>query len=313
MVDRANPALRQTNRVLKILADQSDQLESLATDGDTVLQPLADNRESITGFLTNARIAGEATAERGEDLRAQLQKFPATLREVRLTMKDLRGFADQGTPLVTDIASEAKDLSRATQKLAPFARAGVPALRTLGQAAETAGPKLVASDPVIVQTRNLTAKSTPTAKDLEKFLDTFAKTKGIEYLMDFIYYTVANTNSFDSFGHFQRAQVIRTNCTEFEVQPFPGCEAFFIQASTPAAEPKKKKKKKKSKKSIVTPRTAPPAPAPPAVTEDPAPLPPIEEILPSCSPPSPPLKRPPTPRPANPPSPPAPRSPAPRG
>ena len=46
------------------------EIETLATDGDTVLQPLADNRESITGFLTNARIAGEATAERGEDLRA---------------------------------------------------------------------------------------------------------------------------------------------------------------------------------------------------------------------------------------------------
>ncbi len=284
VVDRANPALRQTNRVLKILADQSDQLDTLATDGDTVLQPLAENREALTGFLTNARIAGEATAERGQDLRLQLQKFPATLREVRLTMKDLRGFADQGTPLVTDIASEAKDLTRATQNLGPFARAGVPALRTLGQAAETSGPKLVASDPVIVQTRNLTNKSAPSAKDLSALLDTFEKTKGIEYLMDFIYYSVANLNSFDQFGHFQRAQVIRTNCTEFEIQPFPGCEAFFIQQAAQEEE-EKEKKKKKSKKSVTTPRAAPPAPAPPQGAGEPTPdIPPLEEIIPELEP-----------------------------
>ncbi|MDP9187900.1 MAG: MlaD family protein, partial [Actinomycetota bacterium] len=153
VIDRANPALRQTDRVLKILADQSDQLASLASDGDQVLEPLARNREAVTGFITNARIAGEATAERSADLELQLQKFPETLNEVRLTMKELRGFADQGTPLMQDIGSEAKDLSRATQKLAPFARAGVPALQSLGDAAEAAGPKLVASDPVVVQTR----------------------------------------------------------------------------------------------------------------------------------------------------------------
>ena len=40
--------------MLKILADQSDQLASLASDGDTVLQPLADNRTSITGFFRNS-------------------------------------------------------------------------------------------------------------------------------------------------------------------------------------------------------------------------------------------------------------------
>ena len=45
-------------------------------------------------------------------------------------MKDLRGFADEGTPLAEDIAvAAAKDLSKATQNLGPFARAGIPALR----------------------------------------------------------------------------------------------------------------------------------------------------------------------------------------
>ncbi|MGZ5312018.1 MAG: MlaD family protein [Solirubrobacterales bacterium] len=231
IVDRANPALRQTNRVLKILADQDAQLDSLASDGDTVLEPLARNRTSITGFLTNARIAGEATAERSEDLALQLQKLPRTLTEVRLTMRRLKQFTDQGTPLMRDVGLSAKDLGRATQKLAPFARAGVPALLTLGDAAEAAGPKIVAADPVIVELRQLTDQAGPSAQALSRLLDTLARTNGIRYLMDFIYYSSASINSFDTYGHFLRAAAQLTNCLEYEITPFPGCEAFFREGS----------------------------------------------------------------------------------
>ena len=284
VIDRANPALRQTDRVLKILADQNDQLASLASDGDQVLAPLAENRTSITGFLTNARIAGEATAERSVDLEAQIQKLPETLRQIRLTMIDLKGFADQGTPLMRDVGDVAPSLNRATQKLAPLARAGVPALRTLGTAAEAAGPKLVAADPVVVQTRDLTKKTTPTSKDLSDLLTTFAKTQGFQYLMDFIYYSVANTNGYDQYGHFQRAQGIRSNCTEFEITPFPSCEAFFLQTgAAPTSAPEKKKQKKKGKKSA-GPAFGGGVGTIEGTEGDSTLLPPLDEILPELSP-----------------------------
>jgi phospholipid/cholesterol/gamma-HCH transport system substrate-binding protein len=135
VIDRANPALRETDRVLNILALQNRQLASLASNGDEVLEPLARNRTSVTGFLRNAAIAGEATAERGADLEAGLEKFPATLRQVRLTMTELKEFADQGTPLFADLRDSGANISKATQELAPFARAGVPALTSLGSAA----------------------------------------------------------------------------------------------------------------------------------------------------------------------------------
>src|SRR5262249_45119744 len=64
VIDRADPALRETDRVLAILANQNQQLASLAQNGDTVLKPLADNRVHITNFFHNAAIAGQATAER---------------------------------------------------------------------------------------------------------------------------------------------------------------------------------------------------------------------------------------------------------
>src|SRR5262249_32177677 len=67
-IARATPALRAPDQVLKTLAEQNQQLASLATNGDTVLKPLADNRQHITGFFHNAAISGQATAERSADL-----------------------------------------------------------------------------------------------------------------------------------------------------------------------------------------------------------------------------------------------------
>src|SRR3954447_10251777 len=149
VIDRANPALRQTDRVLAILAQQNQQLASLATNGETVLRPLAENRGHITGFFRNAAISGEATAERSADLEEGLRKFPATLHQVRLTMTKLKSFADQGTPLFTDLNRVAPGLSKATVNLPSFARKAVPALTSLGDAAQSAGPKLAAADPLL--------------------------------------------------------------------------------------------------------------------------------------------------------------------
>src|ERR671911_1256119 len=187
VVDRANPALRQTNRVLKILADQDQRLAELASNGDAVLEQLAAKRTSVTGFFRNAGVAAQATAERGDDLEAQIEKFPETLRQVRATMGDLEGFADEGTPLMEDVGAVAPDLSKATQNLPAFFRAGVPALRSLGDAAEASGPKLVQADPVVVQTRDLTDKAGPASIDLSALLSTFNDTGGFQHLMDFIY------------------------------------------------------------------------------------------------------------------------------
>jgi phospholipid/cholesterol/gamma-HCH transport system substrate-binding protein len=249
VIDRANPALRETNQVLAILANQNRELASLASDGDRIMRSLAANKTSITGFFRNASIAGEATAERGDALEAGLQKFPATLRQLRLTMNKLKDFTDQGVPLVTDINSEAADLSKATQKLSPFAKLAVPAFQTLGANAQAAGPKLVAADPVLQQLNVLGQKTGPASVDLQALLDSLAKTNGFKYLMDFIYGTAGTINSFDAVGHFQRANLQVTACQTYQPAPFSGCEAFFRDPTAPPEKKKKKKKKKKGKKS----------------------------------------------------------------
>jgi phospholipid/cholesterol/gamma-HCH transport system substrate-binding protein len=281
VIDRANPALRQTDRVLNILAQQSNELATLASNGDAALEPLARNRTHVTGFFHNAAVAGQATAERSADLEKGLRKLPATLHQVRLTMGKLKEFADQGTPLFADLKDSGANISKLTQDLAPFARAGIPAFTSLGQAAQSAGPKLAASDPFLADLAATASAAVPVGNSLSALLDTFTKTQGFQYLADFIYSTTAATNGFDSFGHFLRTNVQVTSCIDVSAVILQGCEAFF--QNTTGQTNKKKKKKKKSRKAKL--RAA--GVAPPPAQSSPVPpiqIPPIDQLIPELGP-----------------------------
>jgi phospholipid/cholesterol/gamma-HCH transport system substrate-binding protein len=275
VIDRANPALRQTDRVLAILAQQNRQLASLASNGDRVLEPLARNRAHVTGFFRNAAISGEATAERSADLEEGLRKFPETLRQVRLTSTKLKEFADQGTPLFTDINRAAPGLSKATVNLPSFAKEGIPALTSLGDAAQSAGPKLAASDGLLTDLAGTASSSVPVGNNFSALLDTFTKTQGFQSLMDFIYNSVASTNGFDAFGHFLRSDLQLTSCVEVATSVQTGCEATFPKAVAPTT-PTKKKKSKKAKASKAGLRSNSPLP--------PIDVPNIQQLIPQIAP-----------------------------
>src|ERR687895_2067757 len=54
VIHRANPALRETDQVLAILAGQNRALARLAADSDRALGPLARERERFAGFIVQA-------------------------------------------------------------------------------------------------------------------------------------------------------------------------------------------------------------------------------------------------------------------
>jgi phospholipid/cholesterol/gamma-HCH transport system substrate-binding protein len=246
VIDRANPALRQTDRVLAILAQQNQQLASLADNGERVLEPLARNRTHVTGFFHNAAISGAATAERSADLEESLRKFPETLRQVRLTSSKLKTFSDKGLPLFTALNEGGKGLSKATVNLPKFARLSIPALTSLGDAAQTAGPKLAASDGLLTDLSATANSSVPIGTNFSAFLDTFTKTGGFQNLMDFIYNSVGSTNGIDAFGHFLRSNLQLTSCVEVASSIQSGCEAFFRPSTTSTPTKKKKKRSRKA-------------------------------------------------------------------
>jgi hypothetical protein len=165
-------------------------------------------------------------------------------------MTKLKGFADAGTPLFADLNRAAPGLSKATVNLPNFAREGIPALTSLGSAAETAGPKLAAADPLLADLSATASSAVPVGNNFSALLDTFEKTQGFQSLMNFIYNTTGSLNGFDSFGHFQRSNLQLSTCVEIVATPAGGCEAFFGQNSSSSSGSTKKKKKKGKKAKV---------------------------------------------------------------
>lgn len=225
-VKRANPALRDVDRLLGILDAQRDQLAQLAVDSEQILEPLSRERAHVAGFFTNSGAAAQATTERGKDLEASLQKFPEFLREFRLTMRSLQGFSDAATPTFAALGKAAPGFTEATRLLTPFSAASTVALKSLGATGEEAGPTLRAADPIVRKTTALARTGVSPTTNLAKFFASTKETKGFDGLVDLIYNGASASNGFDEYGHFTRLLVSLTNCLEYETET-SGCSAKF--------------------------------------------------------------------------------------
>ena len=216
VVKRANPVLRDVDRILRKLRDQRVQLAQLAADSDAILRPLARERAHVAGFFSNAGAAAQASAEKGEQLRESFRKFPEFLREFRATMVSLKAFSDAGAPVFSDFDRATPAFTEATRLLAPFSAASTVALKSLGDVGEVAGPKFRAADPLVKKARDLARSGVTPTSQLAKFLVSAKKTGGWNGLVDLIYNTTATINGFDQYGHFARGAVRLTNCLDYE-------------------------------------------------------------------------------------------------
>jgi phospholipid/cholesterol/gamma-HCH transport system substrate-binding protein len=230
VIRRADPALKEIDEVLKILADQNQVLSDLARNSDTVLAPLARERRHVSGAIENASEVAQATAERRADLEADLERLPPFLSELKPTMVRLGALSDEMTPVLTDLGEVAPDINRMILELGPFSRAAIPSLESLGEAAETGTPAVRAARPVVADLRQLASAVRPVGANLRRVLESFQRSDGIERAMDYIFYQVAAINGFDSFGHYLRAGLIVNQCANYAIEPTFGCSSNF-QAS----------------------------------------------------------------------------------
>jgi phospholipid/cholesterol/gamma-HCH transport system substrate-binding protein len=225
-VKRANPALRDIDRLLGILNGQRDQLTKLASDSEQILEPLSRERAHVAGFFVNSGATAQASSERGADLEASLRKFPAFLREFRTTMRSLQGFSDAATPTFAALGKAAPSFTEATRLLAPFSAASTVSLKSLGVNAELSGPTFRRVDPLVIKTRDLAQTGAEPTTQLAEFFESTEETKGFGGLVDLIYNTTAANNGFDKYGHFTRLLTTLTNCLEYETEA-SGCSAKF--------------------------------------------------------------------------------------
>jgi ABC-type transporter Mla subunit MlaD len=234
-IRNADPALKETDKVLAILGDQNAVLENLASDSDRIMAPLARDRTKVADFVDTSSTVATAAASRDTQLERNIQRLPAFLRQLRPTMTRLGSLSDEMTPVLSDLDAVAPDLNRFVLQLGPFSKAADPALQRLGAASVVGRDALVKSRPIVQDLGRFASAARPLSANLQSLLTSFRDTGGIERALDYIFYQVAAINGFDSVSHYLRAGLIVNTCTQYAITASPDCSANFQDQGTGSA------------------------------------------------------------------------------
>jgi ABC-type transporter Mla subunit MlaD len=235
LIRRANPALRQTDRVLKQLADENVTLANLAQRSDQALGPLARERRHLSGFITHANEVGEATALERANIERGIQKLPEFLRQLKPYLTDLGQLADDMTPTLSDLNQASPALARMTLALGPFANGATKSLVSLGKATDVGGPVLQKANPVVNDLKAFASNAVPVSRNLDSLTASLDKTGGLEQFMNYIFFQMTAVNGFDEISHYLRAALLVNVCSTYVTTAAPGCSANFTQRKSIAS------------------------------------------------------------------------------
>ncbi len=300
---RAVPALRQTDRVLGLLARQERVIDALVRDADEVFVRIDRRRADVGRFVDETEKASRTTAERRRELRAALAAAPEFVRELAPTMRALGSAAARGEPALRALRGSAEELRRLLRNLPPLGAAAAPALTALGRAAETGRPAL---RPAHERVRELA----PVAAGAPELLSNLAIVlghldnrdnaveddprspggqgyTGLEAVLRYLVYQTLVANSFDAEMHIVNAAFFESRCLfytdldalkadptlERECASRLGPNQAGITVADPTAPPARRRRAAGTERSALPPPGAPVAPAPLLHDAPPLPLP----------------------------------------
>jgi phospholipid/cholesterol/gamma-HCH transport system substrate-binding protein len=226
---RANPALRETNRVLAILANENRVLSKLSVDSDKALAPLAAVRKRVANYLVQSNVVASASARHETALSRNLADFPPFLEQLGPAMERIGTFADETTPVLTELGFDAPAINSVFTQLPAFSRVNTSYFKSLGKFASAGGPALRASEPLLDRLETLGATIKPFGNKFSSLLSSLRSTGGIERLMDVLFLTAGASNGYDALGHFLRVDLTSIgSCVTYRAKFNSGCGANFI-------------------------------------------------------------------------------------
>jgi phospholipid/cholesterol/gamma-HCH transport system substrate-binding protein len=225
---RANPALRETNKVLRILANENRVLAKLAVDSDRALAPLAEVRGKVADFLVQSNTLASASARHSAALERNLRDFPPFLEQLGPAMERIGHFGEETTPTMRELGLAAPGVNRLFAAIPAFSSASTKYFTSLGSFGKVAGPAFKGSEPLLERLEALGRSIKPFSGNLGTLLESLRETGGIERLMDFIYLTAGATNGYNALGHFLRANLVSVAlCTPYVAIARGRCSANF--------------------------------------------------------------------------------------
>jgi virulence factor Mce-like protein len=229
---RAVPALRETDKVLAILAEQNQVLGNLTRDADAVLAPLAKNRGDVGRFVTETRQTAAASAERRQQIAASLERLPTFLRELEPTMAQLGEAADAQSPALADLNQSAGQLATFFEQLPEFADSSRTGIKSLAELSEDGRPALRAAKPTIAELNRFSTKTPELGNNLSivlKDLDDRGRAvekdprspggkgyTGFEALLQYVFDQTMAINAYDSNGYMLKVNLFLSECSDYQ-------------------------------------------------------------------------------------------------
>src|SRR4051812_11020587 len=146
---RSLPALRQTNRVLHVLAEENRTLANLVKNGDRALAGGARRQRDVARFVKEAGDVSDISARRRAALAEQWRRYPGFLDQLTPSMRDLGRAADAQTGALQQLSAGSDRLKTFFARLKAFSAASPPAIRALGKAASTGRATARTSKPAL--------------------------------------------------------------------------------------------------------------------------------------------------------------------
>jgi phospholipid/cholesterol/gamma-HCH transport system substrate-binding protein len=257
VIRRANPALQELDKVLAILAGENRVLAKLSVDSDKALAPLAAVRREFADYFAQSNTVAQASARHLGALERNLALFPPFLRQLGPAMERLARFADQTTPVFTDLGVAAPAINKAFTHVPAFSESSTAFYKSLGKTAGRSGPALVAVQPLLARLRPFGAAAKPFASNFSELLTSLRSTGGLERILDFIFVGAGSANGYDALGHFLRTEGVATICLKYVLTPAPACNAKLssTSGSTASASASASAASRPSETSLVMART----------------------------------------------------------
>ena len=229
IIRRANPALQESRRVLRILEEDKEKLRAIAGEAERVLGVLSRERRPLVSAVGRLSRVTTTTATRRRELDQTVARVPGLLREADPVIDSLAALSRAGAPVARDLERAAPRLVQLAGRLGPLADAARPALDRLGTAARTGAPVLRRSRPVVDDLRTFAGAARPTGALLRPLLESLRDRGVVEGLQDFVYFAALATARFDQYSHIVPAHLIGAECTTWARTPTPGCNANFSE------------------------------------------------------------------------------------
>ncbi|HXB63674.1 MAG TPA: MlaD family protein [Solirubrobacteraceae bacterium] len=238
VLHRSNPALRELEKLIGMLADENKVLGNLAEEGDRALAPIAHERKQLQEFFAQGNTVAEATARHSRELGVNFHELPNFLRELRPYLKRLEAFAEQSIPTFTELGLAAPGINRTFANIGPFSTSTTQYFKSLGASSKKLGTAVVGTQPLLKRVEALGSAAGPFAKSFSELFASLRSTGGIERLLDFIFMGAGDVNGYDSLGHFARAVAIGNKCAAYKMELEKSeaeCRANFYPGSSPSS------------------------------------------------------------------------------